>query len=330
MRLILFLAFLPACFNINDAPDAGDDGGAQIDFGGDMAGAAEPSPCAAGMVCEQQLSPSSAPLNGVWAVTATEAWAVGESATILHYAGGSWAPTQNPATEILYGVWASAANDVWAVGEKGRIVRWNGTSWVNLQSNVTSTLRGVFGASKTDVWVVGDSPLLGASGVLLHWDGANLMQIGGLPTSNFNAVWAKTGQVFVAGDNGILLRQQGANWPAINTKTSMSLRAVWGIDTMGAIAAGDSGTVLYFDGSAIHSISGTSSDWLGLTSKPSGSSSVLLVGDVNVLQIASPWSATSQLATGTGVMLSAANGSGKNVWVAGSRGSVGFLGYVTP
>jgi hypothetical protein len=329
-RTLLFLTVLPACFNINDAPDAGEDAaGAQIDFGGDMASVVDPPKCAAGTICEQQVS--SAPLRGVWAISASEAWAVGESATVLHYVAGAWAPSQNPATENLYGIWASAADNVWVVGGKGRIIRWDGTAWTNLQSNITSALRGVFGTSKSDVWVVGDSPILGASGVLLHWDGNSLSQVNGLPTVNFNAVWAKPGQAYVAGDNGILLQQQGANWPGLNTKTNMSLRTLWGTDGGGLLAAGDSGTVLYYDGTAVRSVTASASTWLGLTSKPgSGSSGLLLVGDVNVAQIASPWMATSQLATGTGVVLAAASGSGKNAWVAGSKGSAGFLGYVTP
>ena len=92
------------------------------------------------------------PLNGVAAVSATDAWAVGfyghvvgDGGTagkplVLHWDGSSWTKARAPffgTSSGLSGVSALSATDIWAVGgvfSQGAagttlILRWNGTTW---------------------------------------------------------------------------------------------------------------------------------------------------------------------------------------------------------
>jgi hypothetical protein len=134
--------------------------------------------------------PSDQQLTGVSAVSATEAWAVGNSTSgpvILSWNGTKWsatpAPDQNP-DYALNAVAAISATDAWAVGDyydgstHTLILHWNGSKWSQVASPSPSTsdnlLYGVSAASATDAWVVGrDTPGSGSpfSNLTEHWNG---------------------------------------------------------------------------------------------------------------------------------------------------------------
>ena len=93
-------------------------------------------------------------LDGVSALSATDAWAVGDytsngvasarTSLIVHWNGTSWtrvaspSPGGNPLGTILDGVSVTSATQAWAVGEysvptqstdDSLVLHWNGTSW---------------------------------------------------------------------------------------------------------------------------------------------------------------------------------------------------------
>jgi hypothetical protein len=138
-------------------------------------------------------------LNGVSAVSATDAWAVGNytnsSGTPVplteHWNGSAWTQVASPAPRgaqntYLQGVSAVSAADAWAVGDSGNgsgvqspvILRWNGTTWKQVKSPAPSgatvtSLNGVSADSATDAWAAGNYG--NSSGVseslILHWNG---------------------------------------------------------------------------------------------------------------------------------------------------------------
>ncbi|WP_026422130.1 hypothetical protein [Actinokineospora inagensis] len=119
---------------------------------------------------------SSGFLNGVAALSATDAWAVGTTYTggtqrtlIEHFNGTNWTVVPSPNNGVnsaLNAVAARAANDVWAVGQDGVneskpiIEHWDGTSWTLVQGvqapkNGIEFLKGVTITSDGTVWAVG-------------------------------------------------------------------------------------------------------------------------------------------------------------------------------
>lgn len=116
-------------------------------------------------------------LNGVSAVSATDAWAVGtafvangpQKTLIEHFDGTGWTVVPSPnigVNSALNAVAARAANDVWAVGQDGVneskpiIEHWDGTSWtvvsgVAAPKNGIEFLKGVTVAPDGTVWAVG-------------------------------------------------------------------------------------------------------------------------------------------------------------------------------
>lgn len=108
-------------------------------------------------------------LNGIAAVAADDAWAVGYTGTrtlVEHWDGSGWTRVPSPNGRARYsallGVAAVSAKDVWAVGDQDSaplVEHWNGKSWRIVPAAGVAGDRGVFWrivASRRGVWAVGE------------------------------------------------------------------------------------------------------------------------------------------------------------------------------
>ncbi|MGI8680786.1 MAG: hypothetical protein ACR2JO_01365 [Mycobacteriales bacterium] len=132
--------------------------------------------------------------DGVTALSATDAWAVGvtypyHAPLIEHWDGRRWTPVTGIASPTSVGidrlraVTAVSPTDIWAVGTSGggrrtAILHWDGRQWTQLPSPNGSgdlnQLLGVTAVSADDVWAVGTSGPFGqmtGRTLILHWNG---------------------------------------------------------------------------------------------------------------------------------------------------------------
>jgi hypothetical protein len=154
-----------------------------------------------GVTWSTVASPDPSPgdqLTGVSAVSATDAWAVGNESSgrtlILHWNGSKWSTTPAPDGSSPYslnGVAAISATDAWAVGsystgfERTLILHWNGSKWSEVASPSPSPISNmVFGASAasaTDAWAVGEyspsNPSSPVSTLTEHWNGSKWSKV---------------------------------------------------------------------------------------------------------------------------------------------------------
>jgi len=117
-------------------------------------------------------------LNGVWAVSATDIWAVGYSfatttstssqTLIEHWNGSAWSVVASPnfSSDVLTSVAGASGTDAWAVGYAtgsnglavGIVVHWNGTAWteggVGEPSVFSETIADII-YSSPNYWAVG-------------------------------------------------------------------------------------------------------------------------------------------------------------------------------
>ena len=174
-------------------------------------------------------SPSTrfATLDGVAALSPTDAWAVGARQTIgsnirnlpliEHWDGTSWTVASSPkvhgSSAFLQGIAATSANDVWAVGfadASTLVEHWDGASWSIVPSPDpfarTNFLHSVAAVSPTDAWAVGggyaDDSGTSERTLAEHWDGATWSvvdtpnqgtvnnQLLGVTAQGSSAVWA--------------------------------------------------------------------------------------------------------------------------------------------
>jgi len=215
-------------------------------------------------------------LLAVWADTNEDVWAVGDSGTIVHYDGQSWATVPSGTTLQLSAVHGTAPDDVWAVGESGIILHYDGKVWAKEPRDPNTNLLGVWTGERDNVWVAGiatDDNL----GYLRHWDGS-LWE--GLEIPVATSLWEVWGtdstNVWMVGTSvqgmGLVLKgapsQGDAGHPVMNFEaleyTGSSLRGVWGTSPDDVWVAEYEGTIQEWDGTSWHSDTAPATGLLGL------------------------------------------------------------------
>lgn len=209
------------------------------------------APCAAKTLCSTP-DPVAQTIQGLWSISPTDIWAVGNGTTLLHFDGNSWTVKPAPvgATGNLYGVWASATDNVWAVGDSGLILHYDGKLWTTVASPTIQRLWAIWGITGSDIWAVGDSPTTTTQGTALHYNGTKWLAVtdAGLGTGQINSVWAASSDfVYICGVGGLLARYDGLAWNLINGGTTVNLHSIWGtpggLASSVVFAAGDNGSI---------------------------------------------------------------------------------------
>ncbi len=109
-------------------------------------------------------------LEGVWAVSDTEAWAVGARGLVIHNVGATfdWQVMEVPTGEHLHAVAGSSSSDIWAVGDKGVVLHYDGTTWSRVKvagmGRRRPELLSVWVPEPGRVWVGGQGMLLSLGG----------------------------------------------------------------------------------------------------------------------------------------------------------------------
>jgi cysteine-rich repeat protein len=136
-------------------------------------------------------------LNAVWAVSETEAYAVGSSGRFLRWNGSNWVILPGPNTTAnLTDVWAHNASAVWVV-EKGSSAVWHysGSAWTEIIPGANDEhWTAISGTGPNDIWLSGYRVTSVDEGRFAHFNG-NWAVFGG--TSNtkmhFTDIYAAPG-----------------------------------------------------------------------------------------------------------------------------------------
>ncbi len=111
---------------------------------------------------------TAATLRDVWMASSTEAFAVGDAGTILHWDGTAWTAMTaagDPWDGVpLAAVWGSSATNVFAVGQGGLLLRYDGTAWTESYLDVFGEPTDVWGSVPTNLYVTMND----RSGRILH------------------------------------------------------------------------------------------------------------------------------------------------------------------
>jgi hypothetical protein len=210
--------------------------------------------------------PDASLLLGVAAVSARDAWAVGEygarfygdvsgKSLILHWNGRRWKRVPGPAGSLV-DITARSASDAWAVGStkasKPLIIRWNGRTWKRVASpgwaGGRGDLIGVAAASSRSAWAVG---FTGSDRTLiLRWSGRAWTRVPApsgkiilerVAVTPAGGAWA-VGGILPSAGNGtpVILRWNGHGWTRVASPNTgnAQLEGVAAISARGAFAVG--------------------------------------------------------------------------------------------
>lgn len=249
--------------------------------------------------------PEGPDLLDIWSNTAQDIWAVGNSGRIMHWDGLSWSDfSPVPLVETtVQDFWSFDGSDIWLVGSNGLIARRNPaitSFWFDYSFETVSSFYSVSGSSLTDAWAVGDN------GIIVHWDGAEWLAVPSGTTNALYGVFSVTPTLaYCVGEHGIILRWDGGTWKPQQSPTTQDLYSVtvagnpvacgaagtvvrndgidiiWTLDAVPvvtdlhgiaqlvgntAVAVGETGTVIEYDGSSWNTVvAGTSETLYAVT-----------------------------------------------------------------
>jgi hypothetical protein len=154
--------------------------------------------------------------SDVWAITPSDAWAVGSGGLVEHWNGSAWTDVSSGVTADLYAVWAANSSDVWIVGAAGTVLRWNGSALSQMTTNFTQPIYDVHGTGPNDVWLAGEVGI-GAGPYtpgLRHWNGSTLTTVKalGCSTDVYTVYAVSPSDVWAGGSNRTACHFDGTAW----------------------------------------------------------------------------------------------------------------------
>jgi len=171
----------------------------------------------------------------------------------------AWQPMNSGTTELLWGVTGSPGQVI-AVGTRGTAIHLESGTW---QGKPTLTFRDLCDArSAAD----GRAISVGTFGTIIGYDGSTPPPLAGGPQTRAADSWepmtSGTGhslydiwgfeeyQAVAVGDSGTILEFDGTTWASVSGVTDITLFGVWGSSPGDVFAVGVGGTILHDDGSA--------------------------------------------------------------------------------
>jgi hypothetical protein len=179
-------------------------------------------------------------LHGVWAASATSAYAVGDNGTMLTWDGSAWTSTPlmmgvKAETRSLAAIWGSGPNDVWVGGSGGALWHKQVNNWGQMVGGSTDWTV-IAGSAADNVWFAN------ASGALYRWDGVTLQQARPAQTFTVGGIWVGSPtDVWVTRYQSVE-HWDGTTWSSIALGYNMgalsgpSTTEVWGAGTGGNIS----------------------------------------------------------------------------------------------
>ena len=150
-------------------------------------------------------------MYGIWGLSNSKLWAVGNKGTILKCSGSStctsssyWSTESSGTTSHLRDVHGFSATDIFAVGYDGVILRYDGSKWSKMTTNTATYFQAVWGTSASNVFAVGH-PIFKAQDSIFRYDGSKWYRLAPPKTSYCNDVWgASASEVYVVCNFNIL------------------------------------------------------------------------------------------------------------------------------
>ena len=197
-------------------------------------------------------------LTSIWGADWNDLWAMGSSwddvtwinyGTVHHYDGTSWNALRPPFEYTNWSVNGTSSNDVYAVGDGAQTSRWDGSNWEPINDTwVTGQgLEAIWGFDSGELWA------FGYQGTIVHYDGSTWSDIPPVTDQGLADVWAAyPDTMYAVGRNATILFYDGVEWANFpHAFPITNLYTVWGTSTSDIRAGGDSGLMLYFDGTTM-------------------------------------------------------------------------------
>jgi len=173
---------------------------------------------------------------------------------IYRWDGAGWlGVTPPPGSGDLLSVYSVSLTDAWAVGETNTIIRWNGASWTGPMIAPTVgavNYHSIRMVSATDGWIAGTLDLTSNEGLLLRWDGTTWSIIRSYVTVDLNNIFLLPGgaEGAAVGYAETIIHWEGSTWFAQTSPTFFGLNGISMVTTNDGWAVGATGNIFRYDG----------------------------------------------------------------------------------
>lgn len=192
--------------------------------------------------------PDKRTIRGLFAASDSDAWAIGDGGSLLHFTDGKWKVEQIAGTYMklrsFHGLWGQAAKApakpfALAVGEAGAGVLFDGESkWQDFKAETTADLRSV------QVLNGGGLLACGAGGLVLQAEAADAAfydLAAPVTATDLNDCTGDGSEIVAVGANGVIARRSGGAWTVETMAGQPTLTGVARLDSGDLLAVGDGG-----------------------------------------------------------------------------------------
>lgn len=245
----------------------------------------------------------------------------------------AWTVMQTPDDQGNRGIWGSSASNVYTANYMG-VWRYDGSQWAHVPEARWRSFYDVYGNSANGVWAVG------ADGLILRYDGtawsaerydgtsvvAEPLDAPSIPARRITlrALWGLPSLNFAVtvGDSGTVLYHDGTQWNDFSIPMDASLTDVWGTDLSNFYATTSDGRLLRWNGWSLSYVAGVQAPGALRTVWGTSASNVYAAGDGGTLYRYNG-SSWSRIRLPTRATLYAVWGtSASNVYVGGADGAL--------
>jgi photosystem II stability/assembly factor-like uncharacterized protein len=262
---------------------------------------------------------SATSVPAVWVGSGSDAYLVTNSGVIRRYNGSDW-KTIAVTNSTITSVWASGPNDVWVTRSQPVLVHVDSTGAGGASNTGSSyAFYGVNGSSGHDIWAVGQY------GQIYHNDstGWSAVENAGDLGDYYDlySVWAANPNFAVAvGQSGYILKWNGSSWAQDTIIGALTYRSVSGTSPSDVWAVGDGGEIVHYNGTSWSSVSsGTGQNLRGVWA--SSANEAYAVGDNKTVLMynGSSWSPISVQSSASATYYAISGVPGGQALIAGDR-----------
>ncbi len=159
------------------------------------------------------------PLHAVKFVNRVEAWAVGDTGTVLKLKDGEWRNATSGTDEHLLGLAVLSATEAWAVGENGTLLHYDGVAWTPHRDSRTAAtrflpLRAVAFLNPGNGWAVGgrEAGVAAAEGIVLRYDGSTWTSATSTSDALYDLALVSSDNIRFCGGNRRIMRYDGTSY----------------------------------------------------------------------------------------------------------------------
>ncbi len=210
----------------------------------------------------------------------SDAWAVGNNGTVVHYTGSSSATVSNiGTTNYLDEIIAFSANDIYVSGNYGRIYHYNGSSWTSVYNTyATFAFGGIWGTSGSDLYFVGTDNTSPNDGIILHYNGSTFTEVKRINgPAVLNGIWSPDNENFYISGT-CLYKYNKTSGSLTQEYNNGTVQGLFGFSNSDILAAGMTCGIVRYNGSTwenIHPNTGTR----GICAPNDNKASVYCVGN---------------------------------------------------